>query len=63
MHFEYAPGATPINLWKVEQKFKQNPALAPTAFLELMQLRLEGASTSLLTAGATEVVVVPVFFG
>ena len=31
MHFEYAPEATPINLWKVEQKFKQNPALAPTA--------------------------------
>lgn len=33
------------------------------AFLELMQPRLEDAIASLVSAGATEVVVVPVFFG
>lgn len=47
------------SLWKA-----QNPdALAELAFLELMQPSLEDAITSLVAAGATEVVVVPVFFG
>lgn len=46
-------------LWKA-----QHPnVLVELAFLELMQPSLEEAIRSLLAAGATEVVVVPVFFG
>ena len=47
------------SLWKAQQP----GILVELAFLELMQPSLEGAITSLLAAGATEVVVVPVFFG
>jgi sirohydrochlorin cobaltochelatase len=46
-------------LWKA-----QHPnVLVELAFLELMQPSLEEAIGSLVTAGAAEVVVVPVFFG
>ena len=46
-------------LWKA-----QHPnVLVELAFLELMQPSLEEAIGSLAAAGATEVVVVPVFFG
>ncbi|QWE14875.1 CbiX/SirB N-terminal domain-containing protein [Polynucleobacter sp. AP-Sving-400A-A2] len=46
-------------LWKA-----QHPkVMVELAFLELMQPSLEEAISSLWTAGATEVVVVPVFFG
>lgn len=46
-------------LWKA-----QHPkVLVELAFLELMQPSLEEAISSLGTSGATEVVVVPVFFG
>ena len=47
------------SLWKAQQP----GVLVELAFLELMQPSLEGAITPLLAAGATEVVVVPVFFG
>jgi sirohydrochlorin cobaltochelatase len=48
-----------LSLWKT-----QHPkVLAELAFLELMQPSLEEAISSLGAAGATEVVVVPVFFG
>jgi len=47
------------SLWKA-----QNPnVLVELAFLELMQPSLEEAIASHVTAGALEVVVVPVFFG
>ena len=46
-------------LWKA-----QHPkVLVELAFLEFMQPSLEEAISSLVTAGAKEVVVVPVFFG
>ncbi|MBT8542185.1 cobalamin biosynthesis protein CbiX [Polynucleobacter paneuropaeus] len=46
-------------LWKA-----QHPkVLVELAFLELMQPSLEEAISSLVAAGATELVVVPVFFG
>jgi sirohydrochlorin cobaltochelatase len=48
-----------LALWRA-----QHPkVLVELAFLELMQPSLEEAISSLGTAGATEVVVVPVFFG
>jgi sirohydrochlorin cobaltochelatase len=48
-----------ISLWKA-----QHPnILVELAFLELMQPSLEEAITSQVSTGATEVVVVPVFFG
>ncbi len=37
--------------------------LVKAAFLEMMQPSLEGAVSSLVDQGATEIVVVPVFFG
>ena len=47
------------SLWKV-----QHPTvIVELAFLEMMQPSLEEAVTTLVTSGATEVVVVPVFFG
>lgn len=46
-------------LWKAQHPKVQ----VELAFLELMQPSLEEAISSLGTAGATEVVVVPVFFG
>lgn len=47
------------SLWKV-----QHPnALVELAFLELMEPSLEQAIAAQMAAGATEVVVVPVFFG
>lgn len=47
------------SLWKV-----QHPnTLAEVAFLELMEPGLEQAIAAQVAAGATEVVVVPVFFG
>ena len=47
------------SLWRA-----QHPkVLVELAFLELMQPSLEGAIASHITAGASEVVVVPVFFG
>jgi len=47
------------SLWK-----SQNPDVrVELAFLELMQPSLEEAISSLVLVGATEVVVVPVFFG
>jgi sirohydrochlorin cobaltochelatase len=46
-------------LWKA-----QHPTvLVELAFLEMMQPSLEEAVTTLVTSGATEVVVIPVFFG
>jgi len=46
-------------LWKA-----QHPTvLVKLAFLEMMQPSLEEAVTTLVTSGATEVVVVPIFFG
>ena len=48
-----------VSLWKV--KYPNTPV--ELAFLELMQPSLEGAIASLVSDGATEVVVVPVFFG
>ena len=46
-------------LWKV-----QHPdALVQLAFLEMMDPSLEAAVDSLANAGASEIVVVPVFFG
>ena len=48
-----------VALWRA-----QHPkVLVELAFLELMQPSLEEAISSLGAAGATEVVVVPVFFG
>ncbi len=47
------------SLWKAQYA----DVLVELAFLELMQPSLEEAIASLVTAGATEVVVVPVFFG
>jgi sirohydrochlorin cobaltochelatase len=48
-----------VALWKA-----QHPkVLVESAFLELMQPSLEEAISSLSATGATEVVVVPVFFG
>ena len=47
------------SLWKA--RYPNIPV--ELAFLELMQPRLEDAIASLVSAGATEVVVVPVFFG
>lgn len=48
-----------VSLWKA-----QHPnTLVELAFLELMEPSLEQAIASLVAAGATEVVVVPVFFG
>jgi sirohydrochlorin cobaltochelatase len=47
------------SLWQ-----SQHPTvLVELAFLEIMQPSLEGAITSLSQSGATEIVVVPVFFG
>ena len=47
------------SLWKA-----QHPSvLVKLAFLEMMRPSLEEAVTTLVTSGATEVVVVPVFFG
>ena len=47
------------SLWKA-----QHPTvIVELAFLEMMQPSLEEAVTTLVTSGATEVVVVPVFFG
>lgn len=47
------------SLWK-----SQHPDVrVELAFLELMQPNLEGAIASQVAAGASEVVVVPVFFG
>lgn len=37
--------------------------LVEAAFLEMMQPSLEGAASSLVGKGATEIVVIPVFFG
>ena len=48
-----------VTLWKAQYP----NVLVELAFLELMQPSLEEAISSLSTAGATEVVVVPVFFG
>ena len=46
-------------LWK-----GQHPdALVQLAFLEMMDPSLEAAVTSLVSVGASEIVVVPVFFG
>ena len=46
-------------LWKA-----QHPdALVQLAFLEMMDPSLEAAVTSLVSVGASEIVVVPVFFG
>jgi sirohydrochlorin cobaltochelatase len=48
-----------VVLWKA-----QHPdALVQLAFLEMMDPSLEAAVTSLSSAGASEIVVVPVFFG
>ena len=48
-----------VSLWKA-----QHPnVLVELAFLELMEPSLEQAIASQVAAGATEVVVVPVFFG
>jgi sirohydrochlorin cobaltochelatase len=47
------------SLWKAQHA----NTLVELAFLELMQPSLEEAITSLVAAGAVEVVVVPVFFG
>lgn len=47
------------SLWKV--RYPNTPV--ELAFLELMQPSLEEAIASLIGVGATEVVVVPVFFG
>ncbi len=47
------------SLWKA--RYPNTPV--ELAFLELMQPSLEEAIASLVGAGATEVVVVPVFFG
>jgi sirohydrochlorin cobaltochelatase len=48
-----------VRLWKAQYPNVR----VELAFLELMQPSLEEAISSLGTAGATEVVVVPVFFG
>lgn len=47
------------SLWKAQHA----DVRVELAFLELMQPSLEEAITSLVASGATEVVVVPVFFG
>ena len=48
-----------VALWKA-----QHPdALVQLAFLEMMDPSLEAALTSLSSAGASDIVVVPVFFG
>jgi sirohydrochlorin cobaltochelatase len=48
-----------ISLWK-----SQHPDVrVELAFLELMQPSLEGAIALLAAEGATEVVIVPIFFG
>jgi sirohydrochlorin cobaltochelatase len=47
------------NLWKAQHPHVR----VELAFLELMQPSLEEAIASQVAAGATEVVVVPVFFG
>ena len=46
-------------LWKVQH----SAVLVELAFLEMMQPSLEAAVTTLSSAGASEIVVVPVFFG
>ena len=46
-------------LWKTQH----SEAAVELAFLEMMEPSLEQAIASLVAAGATEVVVVPVFFG
>lgn len=48
-----------VTLWKAQYPNVR----VELAFLELMQPGLEEAILSLVTAGATEVVVIPVFFG
>lgn len=48
-----------VTLWK----FQHPKVPVELAFLELMQPSLEEAISSLIVAGATELVVVPVFFG
>jgi sirohydrochlorin cobaltochelatase len=48
-----------VSLWKV--RYPNTPV--ELAFLELMQPSLEDAIASLVGAGVTELVVVPVFFG
>jgi len=48
-----------VSLWKAQRP--QDPV--ELAFLELMHPNLEEAITTRVSAGATEVVVVPVFFG
>ena len=47
------------SLWKV----RYPDTLVELAFLEFMQPSLEGAIASQVSAGAQEVVIVPVFFG
>ena len=48
-----------VQLWR-----SQHPnVLVELAFLELMEPNLEGAVANLANAGATDVVVLPVFFG
>lgn len=48
-----------IGLWQA-----QNPTvLAELAFLEMMQPSLEEAVSSLASQGASQIIVVPVFFG
>lgn len=46
-------------LWKAQH----SDILVEVAFLELMQPSLEEAISAQVTAGASEIVVVPVFFG
>ena len=46
-------------LWKAQH----SGVLVELAFLEMMQPSLEEAVTSLSSAGASEIIVVPVFFG
>ena len=46
-------------LWKVQH----SGVLVELAFLEMMQPSLEDAVATLSSAGASEIVVVPVFFG
>ena len=48
-----------VALWKTQH----SESAVELAFLEMMEPSLEQAIASLVAAGATEVVVVPVFFG
>jgi sirohydrochlorin cobaltochelatase len=48
-----------VALWKAQH----SGVLVELAFLEMMQPSLEEAVTSLSSAGASEIIVVPVFFG